>query len=477
MIIYEQLSGSVTFRNRTAVLLSDSNVISASVKRQACSGDKFDTGGVYAAQLTLKCAVPGTNSFILRGAKISLSSKYGSENAFSPVGTFWITDAKKIAGDIYQITALDAVCWLDSSSFAASYEDASGQSRIFDSVAKYMESQGEGTSLENWCFDLTAIVNSLLERMTGQSNVLTWLAYNGSVNGVYTNEYALGSGNALTFFLSTEAGSGDSDCPRDLFRHLAKLAGGFIFVNESGYLTLGQFSMPEFGTAQIDDSCIQQDSCEIADYKLQTVVITAQSDIGNGIYNSASSTAINDYSVLTPIRFQLDSNPFLDGFAAAYCRGDGQQIYENLGVIIDGVWNFAHRFRYAGNVQDVIQTAEIRPFSCIAHSEQRFHLGQKIGITYQGIYHESTITSVTWNFRGGWQLSCAGADTRSMADALRANRTDKTLSETRTRYRKYVDAVHGHGITDNTVMTQAEYDALENPDENTLYVISEENGT
>jgi len=39
------------------------------------------------------------------------------------------------------------------------------------------------------------------------------------------------------------------------------------------------------------------------------------------------------------------------------------------------------------------------------------------------------------------------------------------------------DAVHGHGITDISVLTQAEYDALETPDENTLYVIAETPGT
>ena len=33
------------------------------------------------------------------------------------------------------------------------------------------------------------------------------------------------------------------------------------------------------------------------------------------------------------------------------------------------------------------------------------------------------------------------------------------------------DAVHGHGITDISVLTQAEYDALESPDEHTLYLV------
>ena len=78
MIIHEYLIGTVTFQNGTQISLNDSSVISASVKRQACSGNQFSIGGVYAAQLTMKCAVSGTNSFRLRGAKIRLYSMYGS---------------------------------------------------------------------------------------------------------------------------------------------------------------------------------------------------------------------------------------------------------------------------------------------------------------------------------------------------------------------------------------------------------------
>ena len=439
MIIHEYLIGTVTFRNGTQISLNDSSVISASVKRQACSGNQFSIGGVYAAQLTMKCAVSGTNSFRLRGAKIRLFSMYGSESGWTFIGTFWITDAKRIAGDIYQITALDAVSWLDSSSFNDTYIDEDDQrTKVYDSVAKYFESQGLGRTINGWCAALTGVVSSLLERMTGEQNALTWKAYNESVNGMYTNHYALGGyyqtcSRELTFWLSTEFGSGLTDCSRDLFRHLAALAGGFIFADTDGKLTLGQFSMPEYGKAEIQESEIQQDSCEIADYLLQTIVVCARSEIEDGLYNGASSTSITDFSSLTPFRIQADANPFLDGFAAVWCRGTESYHFDDLSPIVEGLYYFHHRFRYAGNKDDVIQTAELRPFSCIAHTEQRFHLGQKIGIHYQGSYYESEITAATWNFRGGWQLSCAGADSRAMADALRASRADKALTEARNR--------------------------------------------
>ena len=45
-------------------------------------------------------------------------------------------------------------------------------------------------------------------------------------------------------------------------------------------------------------------------------------------------------------------------------------------------------------------------------------LGQRIEIEYQpGKWAESTITNMTWKFRGGWEFSCTGKDTRVLAQA------------------------------------------------------------
>lgn len=476
MIIQEHIYAKIFFRNDTAVVLNDDSIISASVRQQCCSDNAFTIGGVFAAQLSMKCAVSGTNSFRLRGAKIQISSNFGTENWLS-AGTFWITDAQKIAGDIYQITALDAVGWLDSSAFTLSTQHS-----VFDNIAKYFEAQGIGRTIQEWCSHLTFFTNSLIERFTGETNVLAWKDFDESANGVYTNHYAFPAfgGGALAFFLSTEAGSGQSDCPRDLFRYLAYLAGGFIYADPDGFLTLGQFGMPELGTAEFSASEIQQDACEIADYQLQLIVASAQSGIGNHSYDAASSTVIEDYFQLSPMRIQADSNPFLDGFTAAYLRGDGQILYENLAVIVEGLYYFNHHFSAAGDWEtDFKGISHIRPFRCRVHKAGRFRIGQTIRLTSpeDDSQSESILTAAAWTFRSGWELSCAGADTRTMADALRMSKAEKSLVEARTRSQtvdqKYSDAVHGHGYTDSTVMTQAEYDALENPDSNTLYVIRE----
>ena len=46
--------------------------------------------------------------------------------------------------------------------------------------------------------------------------------------------------------------------------------------------------------------------------------------------------------------------------------------------------------------------------------------GSELKIEYQpGKWAESTITNMTWKFRGGWEFSCTGKDTRVLAQAAK----------------------------------------------------------
>ena len=421
MIIEEHIQVTVTFRNNAFVTLLDNHVVSASIKKQCCSDGKFDIGGVYAAVLSVICRIPGTNSFSLRGAKIAVNSKFRSDAGYLTRGTFWVTDAKKLSGDIYSITGIDAVGWLDSSSM--NYTDE--QNRIFDSVAKYFESQGYGRTILNWCGELTNFVNRLIRSMTGMENVLSWTNYDSSYNGDYHNRYIYNQdgtnlGDAL-FWLSTEADSGITDCPRDLFAHLARLAGGFICARPDGSLTLRQFAQRDLGTAEITENCIEYDSCEIADFTIQVLSAAVQSEILSGAADMAVWTAFGSYAALSPLRIHIHSNPFLDGFTAAYCRGDYSRKTENL-------WTIADSLFYLVN-------SDIRPFRCKVHKPEHFEPGEKIRILPPGgsDFLESIITSVTWTFRGGCELSCSGEDSRTMTDALRMSKADKAIKEAQSR--------------------------------------------
>ena len=61
---------------------------------------------------------------------------------------------------------------------------------------------------------------------------------------------------------------------------------------------------------------------------------------------------------------------------------------------------------------------QIRPFSGTYHGNEYLHLGQYIEITDKdGISYGTTITNITWKFRGGQQIRCVGEDSRTLSQA------------------------------------------------------------
>jgi len=421
MIINEHISGRIECGNQTFAL-NNSNVISASCKQQCCANDSFEIGGVYAATLNLTCRLSGAGLFAVRGAKIILYSRYGSESDPYCIGIFWVTNAAR-TGDIFTLSATDSIGWLDTSS----YND--GEAALLGGVGKYFEAQGYGYDIQGWCAQLTTFVNSLVARLTGVSGLLSWVNYDSSVNGYHCNEriYAHDESPTVypaTFWLSTETGVGNSDSPRDFYHYLAEIAGGFIYARPSdGALTLGQFAQPEFGTVRLDESEMQFDSCDIAEYILHLIRMTAQSEILEGAADQA--IWISPVYDSPNIRFQIQSNPFLDGFTAAWIRGDAEKSIDDLWTICHGLYRVL--YRYNGGVI-------VRPFRCTAHTEKRFSLGQKIILSTKNQSCESIITSIQWTFRGGHVISCGGSDSRVMSDCIRASKSDKACNESRYRY-------------------------------------------
>ena len=82
-------------------------------------------------------------------------------------------------------------------------------------------------------------------------------------------------------------------------------------------------------------------------------------------------------------------------------------------VILNGVANY------------IFHNVTLRPFKtkCYLQFEKASaypKLGQRISIEYQkGKWADSTITSMVWKFRGGWEFSCTGKDTRVLAQAAK----------------------------------------------------------
>lgn len=403
MTIQENIKAVLTFRNGTELELFEDSIISASVKQQCCADGKFEIGGVYAAQLSIKCKVPGTNSFRIRGVKIQVFSKYSTEQDFISRGIFWITSAPKI-GEIYSITAVDNVGWLDTD--GEYYSNA--QTATFSNILKYLNTALSESLLIHWALHTCEIANSLIQRMTGSSENFVVFEFTDGDSGHWRN-YKYGQN--LIYFTLIGANLENNSNPHDVMKYLALLSDGFVYAKpDDGKLTFELFGNAHHQIAEIYPENIEYDSLEIADYLLyieSVAVRSSQND--NKDYVESGYRTPSGYPNDVFFKITTENNPFIDGLASHYI-GSGKPLGENLKCVADNL-NL--------NPEDF----SIRPFKCKVHKAERFHLGQKIQINN----FESIITSIQWTFRGGYTLACGGEDSRAMTGCVQASKADKAL--------------------------------------------------
>lgn len=453
--------------------IGDSAVISASIKRQCSADSSVEIGGAYAATLNLQARITGTDTFNIRGAKLEVLSKYSTEAEYKSRGTFWVTDATRV-GSIYTISAQDALGWTDTSS----YNDTSSAGIKGVGAALRSEYGKSGACIDTWAEwgsiginrgwleRLTWLTNSFVESQTGIKGMISWHwqppGYDTltaaekqnprkiwEVCNWYANSNILDTSkkpvtetryNALMYLIDdtqdedNSTGSADSDTPRDYYKHLAALAFGFIYSRpEDGDLALGQYGLPQYGTADIGMADIEAGTCNIAEYTVELLRTMARVELeGDGDTWSSCTHNSPDYATASFQRYTLENNPFLDGFAKDFVLQRGY----SLSTIAYSMW----RARYQP-ADKVLRQYNIRPFSCVVHTAQRYHLGQKIQITYKrededtAQTYDSVITSIEWTFRGGTSLACGGEDSRVLADCTKATKADRARKEALNRCR------------------------------------------
>lgn len=453
--------------------IGDSAVISASIKRQCSADSSVEIGGAYAATLNLQARITGTDTFNIRGAKLEVLSKYSTEAEYKSRGTFWVTDATRV-GSIYTISAQDALGWTDTSS----YNDTSSAGIKGVGAALRSEYGKSGACIDTWAEwgsiginrgwleRLTWLTNSFVESQTGIKGMISWHwqppGYDTltaaekqnprkiwEVCNWYANSNILDTSkkpvtetryNALMYLIDdtqdedNSTGSADSDTPRDYYKHLAALAFGFIYSRpEDGALALGQYGLPQYGIADIGMADIEAGTCNIAEYTVELLRTMARVELeGDGDTWSSCTHNSPDYATASFQRYTLENNPFLDGFAKDFVLQRGY----SLSTIAYSMW----RARYQP-ADKVLRQYNIRPFSCVVHTAQRYHLGQKIQITYKrededtAQTYDSVITSIEWTFRGGTSLACGGEDSRVLADCTKATKADRARKEALNRCR------------------------------------------
>lgn len=457
MILTEIISGTMEkydFTSKTWVqlmTLDNSNVVQADAQRQCTNDDCFGIGGVFSATMNLVVRIPANiTSFQVRGCRIKLVSSLAGA-----IGVYWVTNVQR-TGRIFTLSCHDALSWADVSS----YSDT--QAEVVRRVIDYFPTNWAYT-IQGWMNGtqphLTWIVNRLLFCMMGIPSMIQWTNYSTASWFTYCCADIL-------FGIYHPEGRGETDCPRDIFKYLAECAFGFVYtIPETGSLTLGQFADPKWGVASIAESEIEYDSSDFADFTTYMNSIKVIGKGADGTWNSTTfSLSSPNYDKDELFDIVVEDNPFIDGsYRNEIEKGnDGKAFIELL----------AERYYYAFHRPlEVVQRGYgflVKPFKCTVHGAHTFHLGQKVLIQYRDAYgnlqvHDSIITKICWALNGGQTIMCCGSDTRAMSYTLRMSKADKVGKDLEN---------HCRAIERRTVgLSQAEYDALDKYDSQTLYCI------
>lgn len=420
ILIYDYLNKTWT----EIAKLDDSNVVSASAKRQCCQDGAFEIGGVYGASLMLAARLTDITRNQLRSSKIVLRSKYAEEDDWEPVGEFWVTRIRA-AGDVFTITAEDGMLWTDTDH---------GEKLIAALLDGYTDAPLDGLMNDHHLTRLSGDVIPAIR--SGMNDVLHWAGFDEGTNGSYGNEYLFekapgGSEDAWSWVPTAQTATvkpcmdssgSKSGCCRDFYRWAAELAGGFITIGRDGAMCLRQFGMESLGTAEVSTGDIEWGSADICDFQLwlQSVELIPEVRIPEG--GSVSSVQFGmkdageiydfDYRNHAALQYKIENNPLLDGLCERWIVQE--QVLDDAKPLAASLW--ATFFAGGRNRDRVMQ---IRPFRATVHKAARFELGQSIVLHYRDMHeseettYESVITSVEWTFRGGHRIACGGENARA----------------------------------------------------------------
>lgn len=447
MVIYEHVKGVISVPVYTDsgeyagytndVTFTENDIIkdSCSITSRACDDNTFSLGGVRPAELSIKLRLEGDgiNAYNLYGAKIILYSCYAehpTESDWVLRGVFWVTSVNRTR-TMYTLRASDALVWLNSNSISSGDgkidDDESIISKKLRDKLEGYEQQGEGGfySLSDIVADVVTWTDDILQNTIGE-RPLEYHHISGIPNenpqGAYTNGYTLMRKD------DTNNPEGESKntrySPIDYVSYLAQCACGFAAIcNDFAHTSEGtlytQFAIFPFGYApegdeswnpiQIKNEQIALDGSDVASYKLYIQKIYFKT------YDEVGWSHPRKYEpMLGNLEVDLSGNPFIDGRRMETVLGYGiNDAFHDEYVILNGVANY------------IFHNVTLRPFKtkCYLQFEKASaypKLGQRISIEYQkGKWADSTITSMVWKFRGGWEFSCTGKDTRVLAQAAK----------------------------------------------------------
>lgn len=418
MVIEEHAALDVITKDGSTYAINESQIIRDSLTTsQSCSsGGGIPAGSCNTGTASVAFHAPSALSYEkLFGAKVKLYVWYGDASK-KQVGVYNVTSTERSYG-VYTLSSSDNVYLLDEACY----------------------SNDTTTDAQNWLamqLGKERLPSVIFNMICNAYDVPHW---NASKNEEAVPESGI---DALSVKVPSDC---CTESVKDFANYLAEYLGAIIMPDENGELHfayMGSRTCP----ITIDASNIERDTYQKSPFHVSTSSWRVNHD--SGIWTSWSVSG--DFpDNAAPLSIVVNNNPFWqsveDGTPESMVHGRTETMLRYM-------WVAQGKVAYIDNVP------QINPFRCTVHVPYYFRAGDRVKIIdplTSEVYH-SYVTDVTWTFRGGQQISCAGEDTRTLSVSTSRNGAKKMSDYSRYLYRKSKsDSSSG----DANTYTKAEIDA------------------
>lgn len=420
MVIEEHAALDVITKDGSTYAIDESQIIRGSLTTsQSCSsGGGIPAGSCNTGTASVAFHAPSALSYEkLFKAKVKLYVWYGDASK-KQVGVYNITSTERSYG-VYTLSLSDNVCLLDEACY----------------------SNDTTTDAQNW-----------LAMQLGEKKVPSVIfnticnAYNVPHWNAAENEEAVPESGNYTLCVKVP-----NDCctesVKDFANYLAEYLGVIIMPDENGKLHfayMGSRTCP----ITIDASNIERGTYQKSPFHVSTSSWRVNHD--SGIWTAWSvSGDLPDNAA--PLSIVVNNNPFWQSIED---ETPESMVCKRTEDMLRYMWVAQGKVAYIDNVP------QINPFRCTVHVPYYFRAGDRVKIIdpFTSEEYHSYVTDVTWTFRGGQQISCAGEDTRTLSVSTSRNGAKKMSDYSRYLYRKSKSNTGGGGGDANTY-TKAEIDA------------------
>lgn len=418
MVIEEHAALDVITKDGSTYAIDESQIIRGSLTTsQSCSsGGGIPAGSCNTGTASVAFHAPSALSYEkLFGAKVKLYVWYG-DTSKKQVGVYNVTSTERSYG-VYTLSLSDNVYLLDEACY----------------------SNDTTTAAQNWLamqLGEKRVPSVIFNMICNAYSVPHW-------NAAKNEEAVPESGiSALSVKVPSDC---CTESVKDFANYLAEYLGAIIMPDENGELHfayMGSRTCP----ITIDASNIERDTYQKSPFHVSTSSWRVNHD--SGIWTSWSVSG--DFpDNAAPLSIVVNNNPFWqsveDGTPESMVRGRTETMLRYM-------WVAQGKVAYIDNVP------QINPFRCTVHVPYYFRAGDRVKIIdpiTSEVYH-SYVTDVTWTFRGGQQISCAGEDTRTLSVSTSRNGAKKMSDYSRYLYRK---SKSNTGSVEANTYTKAEIDA------------------